>query len=50
MSAVETMKKYLAEEFGIQNAEQFEAALRRVKPIDIGVFVEGPVKKGSQND
>ena len=44
MNAVERMKQYLKEEFGIENAEQLEAALRKMKPIDIGVFVSKPRK------
>ena len=44
MSAIERMKQYLKEEYGIENAEQLEAALRRMKPINIGMFVCEPRK------
>lgn len=39
MTQVERMRQYLKEEFGIENDEQLEAALRKSKPINIGVFV-----------
>jgi hypothetical protein len=44
MSAVERMKQYLKEEYGIETAEQLEAALRKMKPINIGMFVSKPRK------
>lgn len=44
MNAVERMQQYLKEEFGIENAEQLEAALRKMKPINIGMFVSKPRK------
>ena len=44
MDAVERMQQYLKEEFGIENAEQLEAALRKAKPINIGIFVSNPRK------
>lgn len=39
MTAVERMRIYLKEEFGIENDEQLNAALKKSKPINIGVFV-----------
>lgn len=44
MDAVERMKKYLKEEFGIETAEQLEAALKKVKPLNIGLMVCKPVE------
>ena len=44
MNAVERMQQYLKEEFGIENAEELEAALRKTKPINIGIFVSNPRK------
>lgn len=44
MNAVERMKQYLKEEYGIETDEQLEAALRKAKPINIGMFVNQPRK------
>ena len=44
MNAVERMKLYLKEEYGIETEEQLEAAFRKMKPINIGMFVSKPRK------
>lgn len=44
MNAIELMMQFLKDEYGIENAEQLDAAMKRIKPIDIGVFVTKPRK------
>ena len=48
MSAAE-MREILREDYGIQNDEEFEAAVSNSAGIDIGMFTE-PYKGGGSNE
>ena len=38
MGKVEYLKKVLLEEYGIKNDRELEEAIRKTKPINIGIF------------
>ncbi len=44
MSALEYVKKLLAEQYGIKTAKQLDEALRKMAKPDISVFVAKPTK------
>lgn len=44
MTAVERMKQFLKDEYGIETAEELDAAVKQMKPINIGIFVTKPRK------
>lgn len=45
MSRVEELRKYLLDEYGIRNDKDLDDALKKLKPIDIGIFVSQPHKR-----
>ena len=48
MSRVEEMRKYLLEEYGIHNDKELDDALKKLKPIDIGIFVSKPMGRNQE--
>ena len=48
MSRVEELRKYLLDEYGIHNDKELEDALKKLKPIDIGIFVSPPQARSKE--
>lgn len=48
MSRVEALRKYLLEEYGIHNDKELDEALKKMKPIDIGIFVSQPPARNKE--
>lgn len=46
---VETMLEVLKKDFGINNREEFEAACKNFKGLDIGIFTT-PIGEVTEND
>lgn len=44
MSRIDEIREILEKEFGIKTAEELNEAIKKMKPIDIGLFVS-PLKK-----
>lgn len=44
MSRIDEVREILEKEFGIKTAEELNEAIKKMKPIDIGLFVS-PLKK-----
>lgn len=49
MADLQTIKKLLAEEYGIQSDQDLSEALSRIGKLDIGVFTS-PVRKDEEHE
>lgn len=45
MADIQTLKKLLAEEYGITTARELDEAMKKIGELNIGVFAS-PVRKG----
>ena len=48
MSRVEELRKYLLDEYGIHNDKELEEALKKMKPMNIGIFVSQPKERKNE--
>ena len=42
------LRKYLLDEYGIRNDKELEEAFKKLKPIDIGIFVSQPPARNKE--